>query len=119
MNDEKNEHNYWGYMEEIKPTYGVHYMVLDEYIIRSVEKQSNSLKKELGNVISCFRKELETEVKYTRDKIDTLEKENTRLYKIIKKIADHNKIIIEEKTHDNPAKPKKPAPFKRKDSVHE
>jgi hypothetical protein len=86
--------SYYGSLEEVKPTYGVNYMLLDEYIARSVEKQKDIFKTKM---VAAFEVFTNKSTKMLRDNKSALKKINEKLdgnKKLINNIAKLNNLEV-------------------------
>ena len=56
--------NYYGSLDQsVKPKYGVSLFVLDEYIARTMDKETNRARKELEKICSSIEKTVENMIK--------------------------------------------------------
>jgi hypothetical protein len=75
-----------------KPKYGVHYLMVDEYLKRTVEKEKESFNKEISKRIADFTRFIRQIMEKNSADIETLKDSFSETISFIYKIIDENKL---------------------------
>jgi adenylosuccinate synthase len=87
---------YGGYYAEKKPTHGVHYLILDEYIRRSVDKERENFNKEIQKILTSFAVLQKQHLKQHTDELKKLSSFVYDINKLLKLIIKANNLIAIE-----------------------
>jgi len=86
--------SYYGSMDpSIKPTKGVATLMLDEYILRTIEKQKNIYQKELEAMVNSIRHTVENSARILQDEIKQTNDDIDQLRAWMKRMMKENKLI--------------------------
>lgn len=90
--------NYYGSLDDsIKPKYGVHYFVLDDYMLRTMDALTERAKHEFEKIQKSFEKSHAADKKDTKDAISKLSEEIKNLADLIKNLVKENELKMPKK----------------------
>jgi hypothetical protein len=90
--------NYYGSLDNsIKPKYGVHLFMLNDYIERTMQEQKEKAKNDFQKMNDSFRKLNSEDVNVLKESVKVLSIEVKELSKLIKNIVTDNKLVMPKK----------------------
>lgn len=99
--------NYYGSLDHsIKPKYGVSLFIMDEYIARTMERETERARKQLHEINEGFRRSGEKQAKDINASIKKISDEVKEIMKLLKCIVKENDLKF----------PKKPEEGKKNDN---
>lgn len=90
--------NYYGSLDQsVKPKYGVHYYVLDEYMLRTMDQLTDRAKREFDKMNHSIKKSHVAENKANKEALKTLGTQIKDLEKLIKNVVNENDLKMPKK----------------------